>query len=135
MAGAEISPGLEPEDVKILVRWLRAIPGWGQARLAAAAGLERGSIIRYEGGQVPPRQTLEDLVSAVGLPVSFLDAYLLPLISLVRRVSGRAPNETGEDLEAAAAELGRRVSALARPRLAALFAEWGLGDAGRDEAG
>ena len=124
-AGQEISPEIAPEDVKILVRWLRAIPGWSQEELAQAAGLDRGAIIRYEAGNVPPRRTLETLVSAVGLPVPLLDACLLPVIALVRRATGRGHAEAFDGFEGAAAELERRLSTLARPRLAALLLELG----------
>ncbi|HZF07978.1 MAG TPA: helix-turn-helix transcriptional regulator [Thermoanaerobaculia bacterium] len=123
-----ISPEITAEDVKILIRWLRAIRDWSQEQLAAAVGIDRGTIIRYEAGAIPPRRTLEALVSAVGLPVFLLDACLLPVVFLVRRAAGLAPAEAFADLEAGTAELERCLSTLARPRLAALLLQLTVAD-------
>jgi transcriptional regulator with XRE-family HTH domain len=118
MAGGQ---EIAPEDSKLLSRWLRAIHGWSQEELAQAMGVDRSSISRLEGGGASTRRTLETLVTAVGLPVSLLDTCLLPAVALVRRASAPGPAEAFAELEAAAAELDRRLSALARPRLAALL--------------
>jgi len=119
--GQEMSARIGPEEAKLLIRWLRAIRDWSQAQLATATGIDRRSIIRYENGQVPPRRTLERLVSAVGLPIALLDACLIPVVILVCRARHLPGDEVFSELGAAAAELDSCLSTLARPRLAALL--------------
>jgi len=67
---------------------------------------------RYEAGAIPPRRTLEALVSAVACRFSFLDACLLPVVSLVA-AAAVSLREAFADLEAATAELDCRLSTLA----------------------
>jgi transcriptional regulator with XRE-family HTH domain/tetratricopeptide (TPR) repeat protein len=77
----------EPEDVQILVRMLRALRGWNQSQLAAAAGMDPSTIVRYENGRnSPPPASLERLLEAAGVPVAAAERLLLPVIRLLRRM-------------------------------------------------
>ncbi|HZF13893.1 MAG TPA: helix-turn-helix transcriptional regulator [Thermoanaerobaculia bacterium] len=115
---------IQPEDGPILVRWLRGIPGWDQAQLAAAAGIHPSSVSRYEAGKlVPPRGTVERLTRAVGVPVSFVYAVLLPVIGTIRSLSkGQVP----QDLEEVLASLVRSLSGAFRAETAALLFDLAL---------
>lgn len=72
---------LRNEALKVLIRLLRWLRGWDQAKLAAAAGMNESSVCHYETGHsVPPRRTVERLAAAAELPMFFVDACLLPAI-------------------------------------------------------
>jgi transcriptional regulator with XRE-family HTH domain len=77
--------GADPEDVRLLVRFLRTLRDCDQTEMAAAAGIDHSSLSRYETGKVvPSRAVLEQLIAAAGLPVSVVDSVLLPAIRAVR---------------------------------------------------
>jgi transcriptional regulator with XRE-family HTH domain len=87
--------GADPEDVRLLVRFLRTLRDCDQAEMAAAAGIDHSSLSRYETGRiVPSRAVLEQLIAAAGLPVSVVDSVLLPAIQAVR--TARALESTCE---------------------------------------
>ena len=67
-----------PEDLKFVVVFLRLLRGWTQTELAEAAGLSASAISRYEIGDiVPGREALEEIATAVGLPLRMLDRVFL----------------------------------------------------------
>ena len=75
----------EPEDIRLLVRFLRALRDCDQVEMAAAAGIDHSSLSRYETGRiVPSRVVLEQLIAAAGLSASMVDSVLLPAIQAVR---------------------------------------------------
>lgn len=114
----------DPEDLKLLVRILRFLRDWDQAELAAAAGVDVSSISHYETGRtVPPRRTLERLAAAAGLPMSFVEGSLLPVVSAARTLT--APRSSASDgaVEESAAALGRALSAAARSALTAFLGQ------------
>jgi transcriptional regulator with XRE-family HTH domain len=62
-----------PEDLKVVVAFLRLLRGWTQAELGEAAGLSASAISRYENGDiVPTYEVLEEIAAAVGLPLRML---------------------------------------------------------------
>ncbi len=87
---------MDPEDVTLLVRLLRALRRWSQEELGARAGIERASILRIENGTVRPSgQTVERLIAAVGLPVDVALGILPPVIRLLRGLMTPDPGRTG----------------------------------------
>src|SRR5258708_1242011 len=105
----------DPEDLKLLVRVLRAFREWDQAELAAAAGMDASSISHYETGRtVPPRKSLELLAAAVGVPMSFVEGALLPALAAGRTAAAPFPDELFDDLDRASAELGRTFTGTTR---------------------
>ncbi len=68
-------PGRDnPEDVKMVVIFLRLLRGWTQAELAEAAGLSLSAVWRYENEDlVDSEPVLEEIALAVGLPSRMLD--------------------------------------------------------------
>jgi transcriptional regulator with XRE-family HTH domain len=122
----------DPEDLKLLVRILRLLRGWDQAELAAAAGLDASSISHYETGRtLPPRRTLERLAVAVGLPMSFVEGSLLPVLNAARTMASPAPVSAESDslVEECATELGRALAAVTRLTMTAFLGR--LDGAGR----
>jgi tetratricopeptide (TPR) repeat protein/transcriptional regulator with XRE-family HTH domain len=80
---------MEPEEVKLLVRLLRASRRWSQGQLGARAGVEPESILRFEKGTLRPADaTVEHLVAAVGLPVDVALSVLPPVIRLLHCLMG-----------------------------------------------
>jgi transcriptional regulator with XRE-family HTH domain len=119
----------DPEDVKLLVRVLRLLRSWDQVEFAKAAGVDASSISHYETGRtVPSRRTLERLAGAVGLPISFVELSLLPVLSAARTVSAPFPGEGFENHERAGAELGRALTGAGRSLLATFFSQLGSVD-------
>ncbi|HVT18123.1 MAG TPA: helix-turn-helix domain-containing protein, partial [Thermoanaerobaculia bacterium] len=73
--------GVTNAELGLLVRWLRGLRDWSQVELAATAGLDASSIVRYESGQTRPSpRALERIAAAVGLPLPWVDAVLLPVL-------------------------------------------------------
>ena len=74
----------DPADLRLVVSFLRSLPGWTQEELSRASGVDRGLISDYElGDKAPSRRTLERLVTAVRLPFSHVEA-LLPMFRAAR---------------------------------------------------
>jgi transcriptional regulator with XRE-family HTH domain len=70
------------EDLAATVTLLRALRKWTQAELAAASGIAKSQISRYEQGkEAPSPRTRERLAAAVGLP-----PFLLPQVTFIRRL-------------------------------------------------
>ncbi len=119
----------DPADLKLLVRVLRELREWDQAEMAAAAGVDVSSISHYETGRtVPPRRTLERLAAAVGLPMSFVESCLLPMLSAARDVAAPFSCESSDDLERTAVELGRALAGAGRSILATFLSELDAAD-------
>jgi transcriptional regulator with XRE-family HTH domain len=119
----------DPQDLKLLVRVLRELREWDQAEMAAAAGVDVSSISHYETGRtVPPRRTLERLAAAVGLPMSFVESCLLPMLSAARDVTAPFSCESSEDLERTAVELGRALAGAGRSILTTFLSELDAAD-------
>jgi len=117
-----MSEHTHPEDLKLLVRFLRSLRDWGQTELAAAAGVDSSSISHYETGKtVPPRRTVERIAAAVGVPMSLVDACLLPAIVAARAATASSGSDS-EDLTQAAAELDQALSGMGRSAMAAFLA-------------
>jgi transcriptional regulator with XRE-family HTH domain len=116
----------DPEDVKLLVRVLRALRGWDQMELATAAGMDASSISHYETGRkVPSRRILGRLAVAVGVSASFVESCLLPVLSAARAAATRFTGEALDDPEGAATELGRALAGAGRSTLATFFSRLG----------
>jgi transcriptional regulator with XRE-family HTH domain len=104
-----------PQDLRLLVRILRGLRDWSQEDLALAADLDSSSISRYESGRmVPPPRTIERLAKAAGVPMSVLEACLLPALQATRKAMASYEKLLGLDLESAADELGSALSSAAR---------------------
>lgn len=118
-----MSERTDPEDLKLLVRFLRSLRDWGQAEMAAAAGVDSSSISHYETGKtVPPRRTVERIATAVGVPMSLVDACLLPAIAAARAAVTSSSGGDSDDLTKAAADLDRALSGMGRSAVAAFLA-------------
>jgi transcriptional regulator with XRE-family HTH domain len=91
----------DPEDLKLLVRVLRAFRQWDQLKLAEAAGMDPSSISHYETGRtVPPRKSLESLAAAVGVPMSFVEGSLLPVLATGRAAAAPFSSDEFGGMEA-----------------------------------
>ena len=114
---------VDPEDLKLLVRFLRSLRDWGQAEMAEAAGVDSSSISHYETGKtVPPRRTVERIAAAAGVPMCLVDACLLPAIAAVRAAVASSSSDGDDDLTRTTAELDRALSSLGRSAVAAFLA-------------
>jgi transcriptional regulator with XRE-family HTH domain len=92
-------------ELGVVLMMLRELRGWDQKQMAAAAGIEQGSLSRYENGHILPRQpTLEKLAAAVGLPMALIDGLLLPAVRAVATLSAAAADG---DLALASPRLGQ----------------------------
>lgn len=104
-----------PQDLRLLVRILRGLRDWSQDEMAVAADLDPSSISRYESGRmVPPPRTIGRLAEAAGVPMSVLEACLLPALQATRKAMVSPEKLVGLDLETAGDDLANAVSAAAR---------------------
>ena len=104
-----------PQDLSLLVRILRGLRDWSQDEMAVAADLDPSSISRYESGRmVPPPKTIERLAKAAGVPMSVIEACLLPALQATRKSMISPEKLLGLDLKAAGDELASVVSAAAQ---------------------
>ena len=103
-----------PEDLKLVVIFLRMLRGWTQTELAEAAGLSASAISRYEIGDiVPGREALEEIAMAVGLPLRMLDRIFLWVGAARSAVaSAAAPGDPDRLADAIAGELAAGLSDL-----------------------
>jgi transcriptional regulator with XRE-family HTH domain len=117
----DVAEEASPEDLKRLVRLLREFRDWEQRDLARAADVDPSSVSRYESGRiVPPRKALERLAAAVGVPISLVDACLLPALKAVR-VAMALPGE-GYEGDDDAEKLGSTLAGAARSAVTAFLA-------------
>ena len=113
-----------PEDLRLLMRILRGLRNWSQKELAAAAGLDTSSVSRYESGRmVPPSKTVDRLAEAVGIPMSVVEACLLPALKAARLAMASPQALIGLDLEKIADELGNGLAAAGRAVVTAFMIE------------
>jgi transcriptional regulator with XRE-family HTH domain len=121
--------GSDREDLRLLVRYLRALRDCDQTEMAADAGIDASSLSRYETGKgTPSRAIVERLAAAAGLSLPFVDALLLPVIrasvaAATRSRSAPAPSPGDADLAAGdTGPLEDEVARLARVAVAAYLA-------------
>lgn len=116
------------EDLKLLIRLMRSLRDWGQADLAAAAGMDTSSICHYETTTtIPPRRTVQRLAAAVGLPLSFVEACLLPALEAARETVAQHPEPDFADLVRLRVRLEQTLTGIVRSALAAFLSkleEW-----------
>jgi transcriptional regulator with XRE-family HTH domain len=113
-----------PDSLQLLIRLYRSLRGWGQAELAAEAGLDPSSIYRYEAGVTePPPETRERLAEAAGLARTFVEGILLPALEAARAGTASFSEETFADLERSAAEIDRALAGTGRSAIALLLQE------------
>jgi len=110
-----------PEDMRLVVGFLRVLRMWSQEELSAASGVDRGIISDYERGKaVPQPKTLKRLTAAVGLPYALVDT-LLPVFRAARLAmkGPQAADDAGEADTAArlAAGLDRAIYEAVVPRV------------------
>ncbi len=72
------------DELSVLVRLLRAVPGFSQDAMGARASIDRTTISRYEtGDMIPSRAHLARLGDAAGISLPFLEGVLLPVVRLM----------------------------------------------------
>lgn len=77
-----------PAELRVAIVFLRAVRGWDQAELAAAAGVSKSSIYRYESGEASPSpRTFRRIVEAVGVPPATMER-LFAVIRSARATTG-----------------------------------------------
>jgi hypothetical protein len=78
---------IDPEDATLLFFWLWSLRDWTEEEMATITDLAPETIERFqEGDEVPSEATLERLTAAVGLPIPFIHAILLPMFTMARHV-------------------------------------------------
>lgn len=115
-------------DLGIVLWFLRRGQGWTQSKLAEAANIAVSLLNDYEQGRKTlSRSRLEHLISFLGLPSETIDETLERLEA--NRAAGRALAAAGElsstsrRIEAAASQVGRLVTEVARSALSLLTAQ------------
>jgi transcriptional regulator with XRE-family HTH domain len=114
----------DPEDLRLVVIFLRSLRKWTQGELASASGVDRGAISAYEAGNNTPRpRTLQRLTDAVGLPYVYVER-LLPRFREARQALAGAdsPLET-ETTESLTEGLDRGILDAVLPALAPYVTE------------
>ncbi|HEV7672596.1 MAG TPA: helix-turn-helix transcriptional regulator [Thermoanaerobaculia bacterium] len=98
----------------IVVRLLLALGGLTQARLAEASGVDQSLISLFQRGKlVPSPETLEQLAQAAGWPLPLVERMATAAIRFRDNPATLEP----VPLESPAADIGRRVAALAEAAL------------------
>ena len=120
-----MAPWADPKDLRLVIILLRELKDWDQSNLAREAGIDPGSLSRYEAAKkTPSPKTLERIAAAAGLPYAFAEE-LIPLCRGIRLASEQAAARgafAAADPEAAA-ELDQRVTAAALRAAAPLLLE------------
>ena len=112
--------GSDRDDLRLLVRFLRALRDCDQVERAAAAGIDASSLSRYETGKgIPSHAIVERLVTAAGLSLPFVDGLLLPVIRAARAAAARTQASSDALKPGDTAHLEDEVSRLARTAVAA----------------
>jgi len=108
--------GKDPADYRVAIIFLRAVRGWDQGGLAAAAGVSASLISRYESGEAPPTpKTFEQIVAAVGVPATTMERLFAVIRSARAAMHQSAwPEPAAGDVDAIAAEISDRVFDIAR---------------------
>ncbi len=108
-------PGRDnPEDVKMVVTFLRLLRGWTQAELAEATGLSLSAVWRYENEDlVYSEPVLEEIALAVGLPPRMLDRVFTWVAAARAAVASAIdPGDPDRRIDAIAGELTAGLSDL-----------------------
>ncbi|HEV8577889.1 MAG TPA: helix-turn-helix transcriptional regulator [Thermoanaerobaculia bacterium] len=112
-----------PDVSQLLVQLLRSLHDWEQAELAAKMGVDPSTIWRYEHGTVTLQpKAKERLAAATNLPLSLVEAVLVPALEAGRGASAPFDDETFADVERAGAELGGTLAGAGRAAVALLLA-------------
>ncbi len=81
--GTAVEMSKTDRNLTLLVRLLRMLRGWKQAEMATQSGIHATTLSLYESGsRAPNRAALERIANAAGVPMSFVDAALLPVLAL-----------------------------------------------------
>lgn len=74
----------DPDDLRLIVMFLRSLRRWTQEELSQASGVDRGLISDYElGDKAPTHKTLVRLAAGAGLPFTLVET-LLPVFRAAR---------------------------------------------------
>lgn len=85
----------DPDDLRLIVIFLRSVRRWTQEELSRASGVDRGLISDYElGNKAPTHRTLARLAAGAGLPHSVLET-LLPTFRAARLAMEGRPTSAG----------------------------------------
>lgn len=115
---------IDPEDATLLFFWLWSLRDWTDEEMATITDLAPETLERFqEGAEVPSEATLERLTAAVGLPIPFIHAILLPMFSMARHVMSGMRPAPSEGAEARAAKIGAEVGEAARLAVLAYFSD------------
>lgn len=115
----------EQEAARLVVGFLRSLRGWTQKEFGNAAGVDRGTIGRYESGKVRlSRRVLQQLASVAGVRLERLPQ----LLALFRQIGqeSAAAGGTEESLsvrEEIAADIAAEILAAIEPEILAALAE------------
>lgn len=118
-----MADGKDPADLRVAIIFLRAVRGWDQGELAAAAGVSASLISRYESGEAPPTlKTFERIVSAVGVPAATVERLFAVIRSARTGMHHAAfPEEATGDVDAIAARVSDRAFDIARAAASMVF--------------
>ncbi len=117
-------PGWVHQDLAISLTLLRLVRGYSQAELAERSGLTSSALSEYERGKVDPQtQTLQKLLSGLGLPHSALDDAA-HFILRIRALSIPDTERSSDETQPAEAP-DRRVRRARRTEVAQLASEAG----------
>ncbi len=114
-----------PDEMSVLVRLVRAIPGMSQEGMGTAASIDRTTISRYEtGDMIPSRVHLGRLASAAGISLPLLEGVLLPMVRVVcaRRACLHRPWLLAQQAGEVAAAFDRQLVATMRAAVATFAA-------------
>ena len=129
---------IEPEDLRVLVGFLRLLGSRTQAAMAKAARLNPSTLCRYEKGtRIPDRPAIERLARASGVAMWKVDGAILPAIAVARAAAPGELDQLPRSLhEALAAAIEQEPSLLASAALAEFLAEQEPGNpaAGRESS-
>jgi len=114
-----------PAELRVAIVFLRAVRGWDQAELAAAAGISKSSVYRYESGEASPSpKTFQRIVEAVGVPPPTMERLFAVIRSaraaVLRPVSGW-PEPPIQDADSIAAEVSDEIFDIVRSTAALLL--------------
>jgi transcriptional regulator with XRE-family HTH domain len=102
----------DPEVTRIMVTLLRMLRDWSRDDLADVLGTARSTVWRYEtAGPPDPVRALEEIASAVGLPLRLLDRLLYAVAASRAAVESAAdPGNPFKRIDAFATELSAELA-------------------------
>jgi len=108
----------DPAELRVAIVFLRAVRGWDKAELAAAAGVSKGTISRYESGDAPPSPRIfRRIVEAVGVPPTTMErlfAVIRSARAAVLRPASAWPAPAVEGADSVAAQVADEVFDIVR---------------------